>query len=51
MVNQIPAPVEALPMIESEHDDLTPDKSRVCPARVNEVLGSMVHGEPLTPKR
>ena len=26
MLNQIPGPVEALPMIESEHDNLTPAK-------------------------
>ncbi len=51
MLNQVPAPVEALPMIDSEHDNLTPDQSRVCPARVNEVLGSMVHGAPFMPKR
>jgi hypothetical protein len=30
MLNQISGPVEALPMIESEHDNLTPDKGRAC---------------------
>jgi len=44
MLNQIPGPVEALPMIESEHDNLTPDKGRACPARVDEILETLVHG-------
>src|SRR4029078_10162649 len=30
MLNQVPGPVEPLTMIESEHDNLTPEKSRVC---------------------
>jgi len=50
MLNQIPGPVEALPMIESEHDNLTPDKGRACPARTNEILDALVHGEPFAPK-
>ncbi len=33
VLNQIPGAVEALPLIESEHDNLTPDKGRACPAR------------------
>jgi cephalosporin-C deacetylase len=49
MINQIPGPVEALPMIESEHDNLTPDKGRACPARTNEVLDTIVHGGQFTP--
>jgi cephalosporin-C deacetylase len=49
-LNQIPGPVEALPLIESEHDNLTPDKVRACPARTNEVLDQMVHGGTFTPK-
>ena len=32
-LNQIPGPKEPLPMIESEHDNLTPQKGRACPAR------------------
>jgi len=50
MLNQIPAPVEALPMIESEHDNLTPEKGRACPARTTEVLDTIVHGGQFTPK-
>lgn len=48
-LNQIPGPVEALPMIDSEHDNLTPDKGRACPARTNEVLDLMVRGGTFTP--
>lgn len=50
MLNQIPGPVEALPMIESEHDNLTPDKGRACPARTNEILDQVVRGGTFTPK-
>lgn len=49
MLNQIPGPVEAMAMIESEHDNLTPEKSRVCPARSNEILDSLVRGGRFTP--
>jgi hypothetical protein len=50
-LNQIPGPVEALPMIESEHDNLTPDKARACTARVNGILDQLVHGGTFTPAR
>lgn len=50
MLNQIPGPVEALPMIESEHDNLTPDKVRACAARTSEVLDLLVHGGQFTPR-
>ncbi len=43
MLNQIHAPVEALPMLESEHDNFTPDKARACTARTDEILAGMVH--------
>jgi cephalosporin-C deacetylase-like acetyl esterase len=49
MINQIPGPVEALPMIESGHDNMTPDKAHVCTERANEILDLMVHGGPFTP--
>ena len=48
-LNQISAPVEALPMIESEHDNLTPDKGRACPARTREVLNVLVNGGEFKP--
>jgi len=50
MLNQIPGSVEALPMIESEHDNLTPDKVRACPTRTSEVLDTLVHGGQFTPR-
>jgi cephalosporin-C deacetylase-like acetyl esterase len=43
-LNQIPAPKEPLPLIESEHDNLTPDKVRACPARTSEILDLLVKG-------
>ena len=49
-LNQIPGPVEVLPMIESEHDNLTPEKAGVCPARTSEILDLLVHGGTFTPK-
>jgi cephalosporin-C deacetylase-like acetyl esterase len=49
-LNQISSPVEALPMIESEHDNLTPDKGRSCPARTSDILGSLVSGGTFTPQ-
>jgi hypothetical protein len=36
-------------MIESEHDNLTPDKARVCPARTNEILEVILHGGTFMP--
>jgi len=50
LLNQIPGPVEALPMIESEHDNLTPDKVGACPARTREILDLLVHGGQFTPR-
>ena len=43
-LNQIPGPKEALPLIESEHDNLTPQKGRACPARTREILDLLVKG-------
>lgn len=48
-LNQISAGTEPLPMIESEHDNLTPLKGRACPARTNEVLGELVKGGEFKP--
>ncbi len=47
MLNQIPVPKEPLPMIESEHDNLTPD--RACPARTSEILDGLVKGGDFKP--
>ena len=43
-LNQIPGAKETLPMIESEHDNLTPQKGRACPARTKELLDLLVKG-------
>jgi len=50
MLNQVRGPVEALPMIESEHDNLTPEKGRACPARTNEILDLVRRGGTFTLK-
>jgi cephalosporin-C deacetylase len=50
MLNQITGPVEALPMIDSEHDNLTPAKGRACPARTSEILGELVRGGTFAPR-
>ena len=49
-LNQIPGPKEPLPMIESEHDNLTPQKGRACPARTREILDVLVKGGEFNPK-
>jgi cephalosporin-C deacetylase-like acetyl esterase len=48
-LNQIPGPKEPLPMIESEHDNLTPQKGRACPARTKEILDLLVKGGEFQP--
>ena len=50
MLNQIPGPVEALPMIDSEHDNLTPARGRACPARTGEIRGEIVRGGTFAPR-
>jgi cephalosporin-C deacetylase-like acetyl esterase len=49
MINQIPGPVEALPMIQSEHDNFTPEKDGACPARRDEILRTLLHGGTFSP--
>jgi cephalosporin-C deacetylase-like acetyl esterase len=48
-LNQIPGPKEPLPLIESEHDNLTPEKGRACPARAGEILNLLVTGGEFKP--
>ena len=48
-LNQIPGPKEVLPMIESEHDNLTPQKGRACTTRMAEILDVMVKGDEYRP--
>jgi cephalosporin-C deacetylase len=51
MLNQVHAPVEARAMIDSEHDNFTPEKARPCNARSAEILDTIVHGGTFTPSR
>ena len=48
-LNQIPGPTEPLPLVESEHDNFTPDKGRACPARTQQILDSLRTGAPYEP--
>lgn len=48
-LNQISAPKEPLPMIESEHDNLTPLQGRACPVRTKEVLDELLMGGEFKP--
>ncbi len=48
-LNQVAAPKEPLPLIESEHDNLTPQKGRACPARTKEILDLLVNGGEFKP--
>jgi cephalosporin-C deacetylase len=48
-LNQIPVAKEPLPMIESEHDNFTPDKGQACPARTKEILDLLVKGGEFKP--
>jgi len=43
-LDEIRAPKEAVPMIESEHNNLTPDKQDAWLKRSEEVLATIVHG-------
>jgi cephalosporin-C deacetylase-like acetyl esterase len=43
-LDEIPGPKEAVPMIESEHNNLTPDKQDAWLHRSEEVLATIVHG-------
>lgn len=48
-LNQIQGPTEPLPLLESEHDNLTPEKGRACPARTQQILDSLVSGAKYEP--
>ena len=43
-LNQIPGPKEAFPMIESDHNHITPEKQLGFHAREKEVLDLLLHG-------
>ncbi len=48
-LNQISVPKEPLPMIESEHNNLTPQKEQNWDARSKELLGMLLRGEEFKP--
>lgn len=48
-LNQIRGAKEPLPLIESEHDNLTPQKGRACPVRTRELLDVLVKGGQFQP--
>ena len=48
-LNQIPGLKEPFPMIESEHDNYTPDKARACTERSKEILDLLVNGGQFKP--
>jgi len=49
VLNQISSPKQPLPLIESEHDNLTPEKGKACPARAGEILDLLVKGGEFKP--
>jgi cephalosporin-C deacetylase-like acetyl esterase len=48
-LNQIPGPKEPLPMIWSDHDNMTPREGHACPARTAELLDQIVKGSTYIP--
>lgn len=48
-LDEIPGPKEAVPMIESAHNNLTPDKQDAWLKRSEEVLATIVHGGQFVP--
>lgn len=48
-LNQIRGPKEPLPMIWSDHDNMTPREGHACPARVSALLDQIVKGDTYTP--
>jgi cephalosporin-C deacetylase-like acetyl esterase len=48
-LNQIPGPKEAVPMIESDHNHITPEKQGAFQSRSKEVLDILLHGGTFVP--
>jgi len=48
-LNQIPGPKEAVPMVESDHNNRTPDKQGAFNSRSKEVLDILLRGGAFTP--
>jgi cephalosporin-C deacetylase len=51
VLDEIAAPKEAVPMIESDHNNITPDKQDAWLQRSEEVLATMVHGGRFMPNQ
>jgi cephalosporin-C deacetylase len=49
-VNQIPGAKEVIPMVESDHNNITPQKQGAWDARSKEVLGILLNGGKFTPE-
>ena len=47
--NQIPGPKEVVPLVESDHNNLTPDKQGAYLQRSEEVLATILHGGQFIP--
>jgi cephalosporin-C deacetylase-like acetyl esterase len=50
-LDAIPAPKEAAPMIESDHNNITPDKQDAWLKRSEEILATVVHGGRFLPNQ
>jgi cephalosporin-C deacetylase-like acetyl esterase len=50
VLNQIPGPKEAVPMVDSAHNNITPDKQAAWESRSKEVLALMLNGGKFEPK-
>lgn len=48
-LGQIPGPKEAVPMVESDHNNITPEKQRAYQARSREVLDTLLKGGRFVP--
>ena len=48
-VNQVPGPKEIVPMVESDHNNITPDKQEAWATRSREVLDTILHGGAFQP--
>ena len=50
-LNQIPGPKEAVPMIESDHNHITPEKQGAFNSRSEQVLDILLHGGTFVPNQ
>ncbi len=50
-INQIPGPKEVVPMVESDHNNITPEKQDAYNSRSKEVLGIILRGGEFVPNQ